>query len=103
VVTPDERSEAHKAAGEPPEPEGWDDVDIWNSATSQKARERYALLQYQLRAEEREEPLAHRVKRLESVAGVDLTRHLNRIEQAVTAGERKVGLLDPRKVSDRIG
>jgi hypothetical protein len=93
VATPDERTEAHRAAGEPPEPEAWDDVDIWHSASSQTARERYALLQHQLRAEEREEPLLERLARVVREAKeqhIDLSGEERVIERRVRAMEAKL-------------
>lgn len=93
VATPDERTEAHKAAGEPPEGEAWDDAEIWNSEASQRARERYALLQYQLRAEEREEPLLERLARVAKEAKeqhVDLSGEERVIERRVRAMEDKL-------------
>ena len=93
VVAPDDRSEAHRAAGEPPEGEALDDVEIWNSAASQRARERYALLQFQLRAEEREEPLVERLTRIAREAKeqhIDLSGEERVIEKRVRAMEAKL-------------
>jgi hypothetical protein len=93
VVTPDERSEAHRAAGEPPEPEVLDDVEVWNAEASQRARERFALLQHQLRAEEREEPLLERLTRIAIEAKeqhIDLSGDERVIERRARAMEAKL-------------
>lgn len=93
VISPEDRSEAHRAAGEPPEPEAVDDEDIWAGASSQRARERYALLQHQIRAEEREEPLLERLARVQMQAKeqhIDLSGEVRVIERRVKAMEAKL-------------
>lgn len=93
AIAPDERSEAHKAAGEPLEGEPEDDVTLWHGEASQRARERYALAQFQVRAEEREQPLLERLARIQIQARerhMDLSSEERVIERRVRAMEAKL-------------
>jgi hypothetical protein len=93
AIDQDDRSDAHRNAGEPPEPEGIAPEDVADLPTSLEARQRYELQRAEVRRAEAQAPLSERIQRIHIQARqrhIDISPEIRVIERRVGAMERKV-------------
>lgn len=100
AIEEDERSDAHKNAGEPPEPESVRPHEIRSYRGSRDAHQRYLLEMGAQRMAIEELPLSERLRLLEDDPRADLTRQFARIRQGVEAAEAKARRLGEKVPSE---
>jgi hypothetical protein len=93
TIEEEDRSPAHKNAGEPPEPEVIPHQVVKSSRGSRDAHQRFLLEVGAERLAEQEQPLELRLARLRANSRgrhVDISRELHVIEKRIEAAERKL-------------
>lgn len=93
-VNPEDRSEEHRAAGEPPEPEAVSPHEVGSTTGDLVARRRYEHEMESRRLELEAMPLERRLSRILALAesGVNVKRELKAIRGKVAEAERKAGV-----------
>jgi hypothetical protein len=100
AIEEDERSAAHKNAGEPLEPEAVPPHEIKHYRGSRDAHQRHLLEMGAQRLAIEELPLSERLRRLEDDPRADLSRQFARIRQGVEAAEAKAKRLGEKVPSE---
>jgi hypothetical protein len=93
AVSPAERSQEHRDAGEPPEPEPVPSGQVAQLPSTVAAQARFARLRRQVDQERRVRHLAGKLRRLQKRAemgGIDLSRQIEAVEKALADAESAI-------------